>query len=51
MTLDMMTYVIVPINVNQMIQILGAVNENIIEYIFIITTEISIFPESVKREI
>lgn len=51
MTLDMMTYVILPSNVYQMIQILMVVNENIIEHIFIITTEISIFPDSVKREI
>lgn len=40
-----------PSYVYQMIQNLEAVNENIIEHIFTITTEISIFPESVKRKI
>lgn len=34
-----------------MMEICGDVNENQIEYIFTITTEISIFPESVKRKI
>lgn len=51
MTLDMMTHVILPNIVYQMIQTLMVVSENIIEHIFIITPEISIFPESVKKEI
>lgn len=40
-----------PSYVYQIIPNLGVVNENIIEHIFIITTEISIFPESVKKKI